>query len=70
MADEKLDNHPDSIYGVICSECGPQGLTKREYDKQMNRPDAGWVCPECGGYASWDDDRYEKGMGWTSPDSK
>jgi hypothetical protein len=54
-----LDNNPDSRYGVICDdECGKQGLSKAEYDRQMNRPNT-WICPRCRGFAFWDDDRLE-----------
>ena len=54
------DQNPDSPYGIYCEEHGEQGLTKENYTKQMNNPDALWKCPICGMSAWWDDDRYEK----------
>lgn len=55
------DRNPNSPYGVVCADdCGPQGLTKQEYNRQMDKPSSLWVCPVCRGTASWDDDRYEK----------
>lgn len=53
------DSHPESPYGVICRNCGPQGLTKENYDMQMRAANSLWVCPECGQTASWDDDLYD-----------
>lgn len=63
------DRNPDSIYGVICTEnvygeagCGSQGLTNKEYNKQMSLPDKTWRCPVCRAEAWWDDERYEQGL--------
>lgn len=33
---------------------------------QLNRPNALWRCPQCGGDARWDDDIYEASFGDTS----
>lgn len=56
------DDWPDSMYGVIChGECGKQGLTKREYKRQMEDEDASWVCPICDGPAEFDEERLEDG---------
>lgn len=57
--------------GVICRgghgegipACGKVGLTQREYDRQMDRPDRGWHCPRCGGLADFDDERFEELQG-------
>jgi hypothetical protein len=56
------DQEPDSPYGVICKEHGKQGLTKKDYNQQMARPDSFWICPVCRDIANWDDDRYEAAM--------
>lgn len=54
------DANPDSPYGVICEDtCGHQGLSEKEYDRQMSKPDQTWICPRCRGFAYWDDDRYD-----------
>ena len=61
--------------GVICRgghgeglpACGKVGLTQREYDRQMDRPDRGWHCPRCGGLADFDDERFEELQGITGP---
>lgn len=56
------DMTPDSPYGVICHfNCGKQGLSKQEYQRQMSRPNCGWICPSCHSQAVWDDDRYQAG---------
>lgn len=53
------DMTPDSPYGVICRvNCGKQGFTKQEYERQMSKPDVTWLCPSCHSRAVWDDDRY------------
>lgn len=57
--------------GVICRgghgegipACGKVGLTQREYERQMDRPDRGWHCPRCGGLADFDDERFEELQG-------
>lgn len=59
-------------WGVHCTgahELGPPCnggkiiyLTRGEYNKQMNNPDALWKCPYCGYAAYWDDKNYEKAM--------
>ncbi len=55
---------PSAIYyGVICKAlCGPVELTRENYDWQMNRPNAEWACPNCGGPADWDDVRHDASM--------
>lgn len=54
------DMTPDSPYGVICRvNCGKQGFTKQEYERQMSKPDVTWLCPSCHSRAVWDDDRSE-----------
>jgi hypothetical protein len=57
-------------YAVFCHSApgrgckgGRQYLTKEQYDKQMNDPNALWKCPTCGQLAEWDDDNYEEHMG-------
>ncbi|KKN38032.1 hypothetical protein LCGC14_0757440 [marine sediment metagenome] len=32
------------------------------YDYQMNKPDSGWYCPNCGSTAVWQDDIYEEAI--------
>jgi hypothetical protein len=59
---ESQDKNPKSPYGIICDNCGKQGLTQQNYEKQMWNADALWKCPNCGDTATWDDDRYERGM--------
>lgn len=54
-----MDDRPNSRWGVICDECGPQGLTEDQYDQQMASAWVTWRCPNCDGHAEWDDDRYE-----------
>lgn len=54
---------PSAIYyGIICPHCGPVELTRENYDWQMNRPNVGWVCPNCGRPADWDDIRHDASM--------
>lgn len=48
--------------GVVCRTCGPVDITEAEYDRQMDRPDSSWVCPKCGGFAGFDDERFEELM--------
>lgn len=57
----KKDLIPESPYGVVCEDHGPQGLSKDEYNRQMSRPDSLWRCPirGCTADVYWDDDRYE-----------
>lgn len=33
-----------------CKECGAIEMTEAEYDRQLDKPDEGWVCPKCGGH--------------------
>lgn len=46
--------HGDSIPGQ--PKCGIVFLDEQNYSHQMDRPDNGWTCPQCGSTASWDDD--------------
>jgi hypothetical protein len=34
-------------------------LTADGYFAQMTNQDSLWLCPRCGGYATWSDDNYE-----------
>jgi len=56
------DRLPNAIEGVICENCGKQGLSEVEYHNQMMRPDSTWRCPVCRQEAEWDDARYEAGL--------
>lgn len=53
-------------WAVICPVHGQVFLTEQEYDHQMNKANALWMCPICPPYLSknvtWDDDNYE--MDW------
>lgn len=50
-------------YGVICySACGSVELTTEQYNEQMDKPNARWRCPKCGGLAEFDDDLYEESL--------
>lgn len=49
-------------YRVICRECGSQQLSHRQYEEQMQKPNARWSCPKCGDVASFDDEFYEQGL--------
>jgi hypothetical protein len=55
------DNTNDPTnYAVVCNdECGLQFLSEEDYNRQMDRPDAFWRCPKCGGQAEWDDECRE-----------
>lgn len=62
----QTDRLPESKYGIICDNCGPQGMTEEQYDKQMARPSQLWRCPSCGEAPAWfDDERLER---WLRPD--
>lgn len=68
--------HP-TPYAVRCSgdtmddvgprqPCGIVYLQKEGqhgYLYQLNKPDSGWYCPNCGSTAAWQDDIYEEAMG-------
>lgn len=53
-------------YAVGCPLHGKVFLTQEEYDRQMGNADNRWVCPHsmCGLISWWDDDNYERAMGW------
>lgn len=53
------DKHPDAPYGILCRQCGKQGLTRAQYQDQMTRPGEAWACPVCGQLGIWDDPRYD-----------
>lgn len=40
--------------------CGKQGLTREQYDAQMDRPDELWCCPACGAEASFDSGAFDR----------
>lgn len=46
--------------------CGQQGLTEDQYLAQLDRPDAAWHCPTCGGNAEYDDPASEEAQGIAS----
>lgn len=51
---------PPTYYGVICKSCGRIPIGKDNYNKQMNRPDSRWRCPQCGDSpVAFDDILYE-----------
>lgn len=50
----------ETAWAVICPRHGQQFLTEAGYRRQMDLPDAKWICPVCGATSEWDDDNYEK----------
>lgn len=51
---------------IICRNnpsCGNVDIDEREYEHQMDYPNRGWCCPRCGGYADFDDTRFEEIQG-------
>lgn len=46
-------------YAVDCRQCGLLYLTHHEYRRQLWQANARWVCPVCGGTASWSDEEHE-----------
>ena len=50
----------DTPWAVQCLEHGKVVLSRKEYDKQMGRPDARWECPICLRVCMWDDDHEEE----------
>ena len=46
-------------WAVDCGECGRVPLSRKEYDKQLDRPDDKWRCPKCGSEAWFDGDCEE-----------
>lgn len=40
--------------------CGRVGLSMEQYQNQMSRADSPWLCPNCGGVASFDDEYLEE----------
>lgn len=63
MRDNKNDPTPWAVYCKPIfkedSSCGLQFLSKGDYEYQMARPNQGWICPKCQGYAMWDDECQE-----------
>ena len=53
------DLFPNTNKGIICPEHGKQGLTEKDYVRQMWDADSLWKCPICRRPSQWDDDRYE-----------
>lgn len=63
------DKEPNFYAFVRCSgidpsiggySCGDVGLTEEQYSAQMNLPDYGWRCPNCGAPADYLDAQSEK----------
>jgi hypothetical protein len=55
--------HGDSVPEV--GSCGIVYLQREGqhgYLWQMNNPNNGWYCPNCGSTATWQDDIYEEAM--------
>ncbi len=50
----------ETPYAVVCGEHGKQCLSQEQYNAQMRRPDAFWLCPICGEVSDWDDIHYAK----------
>jgi len=46
-------------WAVNCEVHNLVHLTNKEYNRQLARSDALWICPLCGRDASWSDDEYE-----------
>lgn len=59
-------------WAVLCKNdlCGRVFLTEAEYQRQMNAPDARWMCPRCCQDAEWDDDTYEQAMEASNADPR
>ena len=54
---------------VRCGNCGPQYLTRKLYNEQMQRPNSTWRCPQCAQEADWSDDFWEEEGGGREPDA-
>ncbi len=46
-------------WAIICRIHDQVFLTRGEYERQMDDPNALWKCPICGRSAIWDDTNYE-----------
>ena len=52
-------------WAVECPTHGQVFMTEVGYERQMDCPDAGWICPICGAKAEWDDNNYDvMGQHW------
>jgi len=49
-------------WAIRCFTHGQVFLTNHAYNQQMQREDAGWVCPLCGERAGFDDANYDTAM--------
>ena len=61
---ERMIPEPEPVtemtpYGVVCRDHGKVPISKEEYDRQMSDADSRWACPDCGGTASFDEERLE-----------
>jgi hypothetical protein len=52
------DENPSSPVGVYCEFHRFQGLTLKEYNRQVQESGRDWRCPVCGERAIWDKARY------------
>jgi|PlaIllAssembly_1097288.scaffolds.fasta_scaffold33050_4 hypothetical protein len=63
MPDIRMESLIPTQFAVRChGGCNGGGLiylTHEAYMAQMMRPNALWVCPRCGEYATWDDDNFD-----------
>lgn len=50
----------ETPYRVWCKKCGPQFLSKTEYQRQMNNVNSRWKCPVCYCPSVWDDSWFEE----------
>jgi len=57
--DEVPPPEPDEKYKVHCHLCGSVVIGYGNYRDQMRQANARWYCPQCGGFASFDDENYE-----------
>lgn len=55
LSEEKPSGH----LAVICPIHQRQFLTEKQYDMQMNNPNAKWACPKCNRVSNFDDATYE-----------
>lgn len=54
--------------GIVCVQsgidgiapCGKVDLSQGQYNRQMSAENSTWFCPNCGGYAVFDDGRFEQ----------
>jgi hypothetical protein len=60
--------HGDSVPGQ--QSCGLVGLTYTEYCRQLEKPEVGWWCPNCGSSAEYDDTTSERAQGIDANDEE